>query len=91
MSEEKTTTASKRRSRKVAIGEDEDEIKEDVTQDSKRRRKSMSAEKEESPVAQTNESKEEIKKTPEYKKVYHIRHKLQRLVYNKKEVGFEKL
>jgi hypothetical protein len=51
----------------------------------------MSIEKEdESPAAQghadNNSNKDGIKKSPEYKKVYHIRHRLQRLVYNKKEV-----
>ncbi|KAG1442128.1 hypothetical protein G6F56_011196 [Rhizopus delemar] len=33
------------------------------------------------PVTRTNAPK----KTPEFKKVYHVRHQLQRLVYNKKE------
>lgn len=50
----------------------------------------MSLEKEEgheSPIAH-DAAKDDIKKTPEYKKVYHIRHRLQRLVYNKKEVGY---
>lgn len=50
----------------------------------------MSLEKDdESPIAhgQSDHHKEEIKKSPEYKKVYHIRHRLQRLVYNKKEVN----
>lgn len=28
-----------------------------------------------------------FKKTPEYKKIYHIRHKLQKLVYEKKPVS----
>jgi hypothetical protein len=49
----------------------------------------MSIEKEdESPAAHghTDNNKDGIKKSPEYKKVYHIRHRLQRLVYNKKEV-----
>lgn len=53
----------------------------------------MSLEKEDegriSPVAQGHSdghAKDGIKKSPEYKKVYHIRHRLQRLVYNKKEV-----
>jgi len=52
----------------------------------------MSLEKEEgheSPIAH-DLSKDDIKKSPEYKKVYHIRHRLQRLVYNKKEVVLEK-
>ncbi|CEG64235.1 hypothetical protein RMATCC62417_01247 [Rhizopus microsporus] len=70
----------KRRGRKAVVG---DEDTEEAPQ--KKRRKSMSAEKEESPITQVNDTREEIKKTPEYKKVYHIRHKLQRLVYNKKE------
>jgi hypothetical protein len=53
----------------------------------------MSLEKDdESPMVhgQNDHHKEEIKKSPEYKKVYHIRHRLQRLVYNKKEVTLEK-
>jgi hypothetical protein len=48
----------------------------------------MSLEKEEgheSPISHDH-TKDDIKKSPEYKKVYHIRHRLQRLVYNKKEV-----
>lgn len=55
----------------------------------------MSIEKEDegrdSPIAQGhvgNNNREDYKKSPEYKKVYHIRHRLQRLVYNKKEVRF---
>ncbi|ORE09497.1 Tudor/PWWP/MBT [Rhizopus microsporus var. microsporus] len=75
-----TETQPKRRGRKAVVG---DEDTEEAPQ--KKRRKSMSAEKEESPITQVNDTREEIKKTPEYKKVYHIRHKLQRLVYNKKE------
>jgi hypothetical protein len=50
----------------------------------------MSIEKEDNGSPTTNnhvlDNKEDIKKSPEYKKVYHIRHRLQRLVYNKKEV-----
>lgn len=76
-----TEIQPKRRGRKAVVG---DEDTEEAPQ--KKRRKSMSAEKEESPITQVNDTREEIKKTPEYKKVYHIRHKLQRLVYNKKEV-----
>lgn len=49
----------------------------------------MSIEKEDegrdSPIVENN--KEDYKKSPEYKKVYHIRHRLQRLVYNKKEAS----
>lgn len=56
----------------------------------------MSIEKEDegrdSPVAQGHigNMKEDYKKSPEYKRVYHIRHRLQRLVYNKKEVKKKK-
>ncbi|CAO0797974.1 unnamed protein product [Mucor circinelloides] len=85
-----TTTAQKRKSRKLAMGDEEDAVGDTAVGDSvdrKRRRKSMSLEKEEgheSPIAH-DLSKDDIKKSPEYKKVYHIRHRLQRLVYNKKE------
>lgn len=51
----------------------------------------MSIEKEDegrdSPMVESSSHKEEYKKSPEYKKVYHIRHRLQRLVYNKKEAS----
>lgn len=76
---------TKRRNHKEAIREEEIE-----ENDQKRRRKSISVEKEEG-SPQTNDIKEDFKKTPEYKHVYHIRHKLQRLVYNKKEVKQYKL
>ncbi|KAL9538805.1 hypothetical protein MBANPS3_010664 [Mucor bainieri] len=87
-----TTTAQKRKSRKVASegGDEEDAVGDTAVGDNmdrKRRRKSMSLEKEEgheSPIAH-DAPKDDIKKSPEYKKVYHIRHRLQRLVYNKKE------
>ncbi|KAI9472477.1 MAG: hypothetical protein EXX96DRAFT_584265 [Benjaminiella poitrasii] len=81
----KKTANGKRKStsRKMAVGDEDEPI-----DDRKRRRKSMSFEKEDdarsSPVAQQTD-KDELKKTPEYKRVYHIRHRLQRLVYNKKE------
>ncbi|GAA5817397.1 hypothetical protein MFLAVUS_010943 [Mucor flavus] len=90
-------TATKRRSRNLQKLEDEDEKMVDDTAvsenvDRKKRRKSMSIEKEDegrdSPIAQGhigNNNREDYKKSPEYKKVYHIRHRLQRLVYNKKE------
>ncbi|CAO3607069.1 unnamed protein product [Mucor hiemalis] len=89
-SSENTT---KRRSRKLAVSdEDEKIVDETAVGDRKRRRKSMSIEKEDegrvSPVAHghsDSHSKDGTKKSPEYKKVYHIRHRLQRLVYNKKE------
>ncbi|KAI8382252.1 hypothetical protein BD560DRAFT_386082 [Blakeslea trispora] len=90
--ESKLATAAKRRSRKVTLGDEEavDETAVGESLERKRRRKSMSLEKDEegrdSPVAQEQvDNKEDVKKTPEYKKVYHIRHRLQRLVYNKKE------
>ncbi|KAI7898563.1 uncharacterized protein BX663DRAFT_524602 [Cokeromyces recurvatus] len=78
----KTAANGKRKSttRKMAV-EDEDES----IEDRKRRRKSMSLEKEEDVRNSPQMDKEELKKTPEYKRVYHIRHRLQRLVYNKKE------
>ncbi|CAO3654945.1 unnamed protein product [Mucor fragilis] len=88
-----TTAAQKRKSRKLATGgggDEEDAVGDTAVGDSmdrKRRRKSMSLEKEEgheSPIAH-DPAKDGVKKSPEYKKVYHIRHKLQRLVYNKKE------
>ncbi|KAK4515243.1 uncharacterized protein ATC70_002853 [Mucor velutinosus] len=87
-----TTSAQKRKSRKLATGggDEEDAVGDTAIGDSmdrKRRRKSMSLEKEEgheSPIAHDT-VKDDIKKSPEYKKVYHIRHRLQRLVYNKKE------
>lgn len=52
----------------------------------------MSIEKEDASPMATNHhhsvaDKEDIKKSPEYKKVYQIRHRLQRLVYNKKEAS----
>lgn len=36
---------------------------------------------------ETEEDLNEFKKTIEYKKVYHMRHKLQKLVYEKKPVS----
>ncbi|KAI8641743.1 hypothetical protein BD408DRAFT_417594 [Parasitella parasitica] len=84
------SAAQKRKSRKLALGDEEDAVGDTAVGDSldrKRRRKSMSLEKEEgheSPITH-DPSKDDNKKSPEYKKMYHIRHKLQRLVYNKKE------
>lgn len=53
----------------------------------------MSRKSEEPTVAVGNSSPIELdlfKKTPEYKKVYHIRHKLQKLVYEKKPGEIQK-
>ncbi|KAI7874343.1 uncharacterized protein EV154DRAFT_556016 [Mucor mucedo] len=82
-----TNATTKRRSRNLHLEDMEDDT--GALDNQKKRRKSMSIEKEDegrdSPMVESSSHKEEYKKSPEYKKVYHIRHRLQRLVYNKKE------
>ncbi|GAN02506.1 conserved hypothetical protein [Mucor ambiguus] len=79
-----TATAQKRKSRKLASGggDEEDAVGDTAVGDSMDRKRRE--EGHESPIAH-DAAKDDIKKSPEYKKVYHIRHRLQRLVYNKKE------
>ncbi|CEP16389.1 hypothetical protein [Parasitella parasitica] len=80
------SAAQKRKGRKLVVGDEEEAVGDTAvgySLDRKRRRKSMSLEKEED--HESPPTKDDNKKSPEYKKMYHIRHKLQRLVYNKKE------
>ncbi|KAI8080738.1 uncharacterized protein B0P05DRAFT_539390 [Gilbertella persicaria] len=84
--EKKNTNGKNKRARTIEEGPD----------DNKKRRKSLSTEKEEEkkeePVQQTEKTDnlELFKKTPEYKRIYHIRHKLQKLVYEKKPGEIQK-
>ncbi|OBZ87428.1 PWWP domain-containing protein2 [Choanephora cucurbitarum] len=96
----KTSPKKKPVSRKRVIEEtdeetDEKKMKQSDHEDRKKRRKSLSTEQEEEKKEETNQTGkisdlEAFKKTPEYKRVYHIRHKLQKLVYEKKPGEIQK-
>ncbi|GAA5806699.1 hypothetical protein MFLAVUS_000047 [Mucor flavus] len=101
--EDEKRPAKKARLSEATATEDDNDVKkrrkslsteqEEENNRSQRESSAMSRKSEEPTVAVGNSSPIELdlfKKTPEYKKVYHIRHKLQKLVYEKKPGEIQK-